>query len=327
MTVPAEPLLKVRDLTKHFHLKGGSKVHAVDGVSFDLRNSETLSIVGESGCGKSTIARLVTRLHEPTSGSVIFDGMDLLTLGHSGMRAMRREMQLIFQDPYASLDTRRTVGYAVREPLIIHGIGDKPTRIKRMYHLLETVGLDAEAADRYPHEFSGGQRQRIGIARALSLGPKLIIADEPVSALDVSIQSQTLNLLVRLRREFRLSYIFISHDLAVVKHISDRVAVMYLGRFVEVANVDDLFEKPLHPYTVSLISAIPQPRVGERPGRIILQGDVPDPSSPPSGCPFHPRCSEAMPVCSRVTPKEVDVGTPGSPHLVSCHLFSSGQDR
>ena len=321
MNQPAAPLLQVRDLKKHFRLKGGSVVRAVDGLSFDLKNGETLSIVGESGCGKSTVARLIMRLHEPTAGSVIFQGEDLLSLGYAEMRARRREMQLIFQDPYASLDTRKTAGYAIREPLIIHGVENKPERIKRMYYLLETVGLDRAAAGRYPHEFSGGQRQRLGIARAIALGPKLVLADEPVSALDVSIQSQTLNLLVRLRQEFRLSYIFISHDLAVVKHISDRVAVMYLGRFVELADVDVLFDNPLHPYTISLISAIPQPRVGERPGRIILQGDVPDPSSPPPGCPFHPRCSRAMPVCSREAPSQVDVGTPSSPHLVSCHLF------
>jgi len=315
-------LLQVRDLRKHFRLKGGSVVRAVDGVSFDLKNGETLSIVGESGCGKSTVARLVMRLYEPTGGSVFFEGENLLDLGRAEIRARRREMQLIFQDPYASLDTRKTAGYAIREPLIIHGIGDKASRAERMYHLIETVGLDRDAARRYPHEFSGGQRQRIGIARAIAPGPKLVLADEPVSALDVSIQSQTLNLLVRLRQEFRFSYIFISHDLAVVKHISDRVAVMYLGRFVELADVDALFSNPLHPYTISLISAIPQPRMGERPGRIILEGDVPDPSSPPPGCPFHPRCSKAMPVCSEIAPAEVDVGSPGSPHLISCHLFS-----
>ncbi len=321
MSLSAAPLLQVRDLKKHFRLKGGSFVRAVDGVSFDLRNGETLSVVGESGCGKSTIARLVMRLYDATEGSVIFDGENLMALGHAEMRTRRREMQLIFQDPYASLDTRKTVGYAIREPLIIHRIGDKASRMKTMYRLLETVGLESDAAKRYPHEFSGGQRQRVAIARAIALGPKLVVADEPVSALDVSIQSQTLNLLVKLRQELHLSYIFISHDLAVVKHISDRVAVMYLGRFVELADVDTLFDNPLHPYTVSLISAIPQPRVGERPGRIILEGDVPDPSSPPSGCPFHPRCSKAMPVCSKIVPVEFDAGSPGSTHLVSCHLY------
>ncbi len=324
MNEPAPNLLQVKNLAKHFRLKGGSAVRAVDGVSFNLKDGETLSIVGESGCGKSTVARLIMRLYEPTAGSVIFNGENLLELGHAEMRARRKEMQLIFQDPYASLDTRKTAGYAIREPLIIHGVGDKESRIRRMYHLLETVGLDREAARRYPHEFSGGQRQRIGIARAIALGPRLVLADEPVSALDVSIQSQTLNLLVRLRQEFRLSYIFISHDLAVVKHISDRVAVMYLGRFVEVADVNEMFSNPLHPYTVSLISAIPLPRVGERPGRIILQGDVPDPSAPPQGCPFHPRCSKAMPVCSEIAPEEVNAGSPDSPHLVSCHLYRSG---
>jgi len=260
MNKPENPLLQVRNLKKHFRLKGGSPVRAVDGVSFDLKGRETLSVVGESGCGKSTIARLVMRLYEPTEGSVIFDGEDLMALGRAEMRTRRRKMQLIFQDPYASLDTRKTVGYAIREPLIIHGVGNKASRIERMYQLLETVGLEPDAARRYPHEFSGGQRQRIGIARAIALSPKLVLADEPVSALDVSIQSQTLNLLVQLRQELHLSYIFISHDFAVVKHISDRVAVMYLGRFVELTDGDTLFENPLHPYTVSLISAIPQPQ-------------------------------------------------------------------
>jgi oligopeptide/dipeptide ABC transporter ATP-binding protein len=321
MSESHSPLLKVRDLKKHFRLKGGSSIRAVDGVSFDLDNGETLSIVGESGCGKSTVARLIMRIYEPTDGSVIFDGEDLLALNSLEMRTRRREMQLIFQDPYASLDSRKTVGYAIREPMIIHGIGNKASRRERMYHLLNTVGLEPEAAGRYPHEFSGGQRQRIGIARAVALGPKLILADEPVSALDVSIQSQTLNLLVQLRQEFKLSYIFISHDLAVVKHISDRVAVMYLGRFVEMTDVDTLFNSPMHPYTTSLISAIPRPHVGERPGRIILEGDVPDPSSPPNGCPFHPRCPRAMPVCSEVEPVQSDQGSSGKQHLVVCHLY------
>ncbi|MCJ7499812.1 ATP-binding cassette domain-containing protein [bacterium] len=313
-------ILEVTDLKKHFRLKGGAHVQAVEGVSFTLREGETLSIVGESGCGKSTIARLITRLHDPTAGSIRFMGVDLLALDHGQMNAMRRNLQLIFQDPFASLDSRKKVSYAIMEPLVIHKVGDSKSRWETMQRLLETVGLEPDAANRYPHEFSGGQRQRIGIARAIALEPKLIIADEPVSSLDVSVQSQMLNLLVQLRQMFELSYIFISHDLAVVKHISDKVAVMYLGCFVEMTDVDTLFETPLHPYTQSLLSAIPRPEVGERPERIILEGDVPDPSSPPSGCRFHPRCPKAMSICSETVPALKDVGNSRHVHLVSCHL-------
>jgi oligopeptide transport system ATP-binding protein len=264
------PLLEVRHLIKHFPLEGGGVVRAVDGVSFNLYPGETLSIVGESGCGKSTLGRAVIRIQEPTSGEVIFAGKNVRNLGRRDMRKMRRRMQFIFQDPYASLDSRKTVGYAIMEPLIIHGIGSGGERREKLNELLKTVGLDAEAAKRYPHEFSGGQRQRIGIARAIAPGPDFIIAGEPVSALDVSIQSQILNLLVRLRRDYKLSYIFISHDLAVVKHISDRVAVMYLGQFVEKAAVENIFSQPLHPYTEALISAIPRIDYQKRSKRIIL---------------------------------------------------------
>ncbi len=322
MSDPAKIILEVVDLKKYFRLKGGGHIQAVDGVSFTLAEGETLSIVGESGCGKSTIARLVSRLHQPTAGTINFMGEDLLALAKNRMNGMRRNMQLIFQDPFASLDSRKKVSYTIMEPLIIHGIGDRKSRWETMLRLLETVGLEPEAANRYPHEFSGGQRQRIGIARAIALEPKLILADEPVSALDVSVQSQMLNLLVKLRQMLDLSYIFISHDLAVVKHISDRVAVMYLGRFVEVTDVDSLFENALHPYTESLISAIPIPEVGDREARIILEGDVPDPSMPPSGCRFHPRCSKAMDICFEISPLARNVGSTARPHVVNCHLYN-----
>jgi oligopeptide/dipeptide ABC transporter ATP-binding protein len=315
------PLLEVRNLVKTFRLKGGGAVRAVDGISLAVHPGETLSIVGESGCGKSTFARAALRIHEPTSGEVIFDGQDLLALSPRRMRAMRRHMQFVFQDPYASLDTRKTVGNAIMEPLTIHRVGDRKSREARMLQLLETVGLDAEAASRYPHEFSGGQRQRIGIARAVALEPRLVVADEPVSALDVSLQSSILNLLVQLKRDLGLSYIFISHDLAVVKHISDRVAVMYLGLAVESCEADPLFDRPLHPYTQALISAIPRLRPENRKDQIILTGDVPDPAQPPPGCRFHPRCHRAMDICRREPPPELNMGAPGNPHRVSCHLY------
>ncbi|MEX0697605.1 MAG: dipeptide ABC transporter ATP-binding protein [Dongiaceae bacterium] len=317
-----EALLEVAGLRKHFRRPDGrAVVRAVDGIGFALGRGETLGIVGESGCGKSTLARTVLRLTEPTAGAIRFDGDDLLALDRRALRARRRDMQIVFQDPYASLDPRLTVGAIVAEPLAIHRVGDRRARARRVAELLATVGLEPEAAARYPHEFSGGQRQRIGIARAVALEPKLVVADEPVSALDLSIQSQILNLLVELRRRLGLAYIFISHDLAVVEHVSDRVAVMYLGRIVETATADDLFDAPKHPYTQALISAIPEPDPARRRGRIVLAGDIPNPEAPPPGCPFHPRCPQAMDRCRVEVPKTTDLGAPGRPHLVDCHLY------
>jgi oligopeptide/dipeptide ABC transporter ATP-binding protein len=315
-----EPILEVRDLVKHFPVKGG-RIHAVDGVSFAQARGETIGIVGESGCGKSTLARTVLRLIEPTSGQLVFDGEDLLRLPARAMRRRRRDMQIIFQDPYASLDPRVRIGASIEEPLIVHGFGSRPERARRVAELLELVGLGAEAAARYPHEFSGGQRQRIGIARAIAAGPKLVIADEPVSALDVSIRSQILNLLVELRDRLALSLLFISHDLAVIRYISERVAVMYLGRLVEVGDAASLYEEPAHPYTQALLSAIPQPDPDRRRQRIVLAGDVPSPEHPPPGCPFHPRCPQAMDRCRSEVPAQRNLGTAAKPRLVRCHLY------
>jgi peptide/nickel transport system ATP-binding protein/oligopeptide transport system ATP-binding protein len=314
-------LLAVRGLARHFAVKGGGRVRAVDGVDFDLAAGETLGIVGESGCGKSTLARCVLRLIEPTAGRIHFDGVDLMALGPAALRARRRDMQIVFQDPYASLDPRLKVGDIVAEPLIIHRVGDRAARRAAVASLLEQVGLAPEDAGGYPHEFSGGQRQRIGIARAIALRPKLVVADEPVSALDVSIQSQILNLLVELRAGLGLSYIFISHDLAVVEYLSDRVAVMYLGRIVETAPAARLYARPSHPYTRALISALPQPDPERRRERTVLPGDPPSPERPPPGCPFHPRCPSAMPRCGTEEPAVRDIGTPAEPHLVACHLY------
>jgi oligopeptide/dipeptide ABC transporter ATP-binding protein len=315
-------LLTVNKLKKHFPARGPSgTVYAVDGVDLTLNSGETLGIVGESGCGKSTLGRTILRLIEPTSGEVFFDGTDLLGLGPRALRGKRREMQMIFQDPFASLDPRLTVGAIVGEPLAIHQLGGRAERHRMVAELLETVGLEAGAIDLYPHEFSGGQRQRIGIARAIALRPKFIIADEPVSALDVSIQSQILNLLVDLRRRFSLSYLFISHDLAVVEHVSDTVAVMYLGRIVETASAADLFAEPSHPYTQALISAVPKPDPARRSNRLVLKGELPDPENPATGCPFHPRCPKAMDVCRTTPPPETDIGAAGRKHLIRCHLF------
>jgi oligopeptide/dipeptide ABC transporter ATP-binding protein len=309
-------LVRVRGLFKHFPVANSDDVvRAVDGVTFEIFRGETLGLVGESGCGKSTVGRCLLRLIEPTRGSVEFDGRDVLATSGAELRRLRREMQIIFQDPYASLNPRMRVRDIVSEPLVIHGIGDKSERRERVAELLRKVGLDPDYRDRYPHEFSGGQRQRIGIARALALNPKLIVADEPVSALDVSVQAQVINLLEDLQREFELTYLFISHGLAVVEHISDRVAVMYLGRIVEVAAAEELYANPLHPYTRALLSAIPVPDPTRKRDRIVLKGDVPTPINPPSGCRFHTRCPDAIPDCARIDP---DLREVAPNHTVAC---------
>ena len=314
-------LLDVDNLHKAFPLSGrGSTIRAVNGVSFSQRKGETIGIVGESGCGKTTLARLILRLIEPSSGAVRFEGEDLNQLSPSALRRRRRDMQMIFQDPFASLDARMRVGALIAEPLTIHGIGTQASRRDQVADLLEMVGLPGDAIDRYPHEFSGGQRQRICIARAVALRPKLVVADEPVSALDVSIQSQILNLLVDLRSELGLSYLFISHDLAVIKHICDTIAVMYLGEIVEMGPADGIFADPQHPYTRALISAIPQPVPGRERNRIVLPGDVPSPENPPPGCPFHPRCPEAFSPCPQDAPGLEPAAQGPATHLVRCHL-------
>ncbi|MGA2464122.1 MAG: dipeptide ABC transporter ATP-binding protein [Thermodesulfobacteriota bacterium] len=318
-----KPLLEVKDLKKYFPIRGGifSKtigyVYAVDGVSFYLMEGESLGLVGESGCGKSTTARVILRLIEPTEGEILFDGKDVCKLDHKEMRSIRRNMQIVFQDPYASLDPRRTVEQIIEEPLNVFQVGTRKERQERVAYLLEKVGLSPEHARRFPHEFSGGQRQRIGIARALALNPKLVIGDEPVSALDVSIQAQVINLLEDLQKEFHLSYIIISHDLAVVEHICDRIAVMYLGRIVEVARDKVLYTSPLHPYTVALLSAIPVPDPNITKKRIILEGDVPSPMRPPAGCHFHTRCPRKKAACETTVPTLTEIG---DGHFVACHF-------
>jgi oligopeptide/dipeptide ABC transporter ATP-binding protein len=319
----ADDLLTAINVTKYFPLKGRQGwVHAVDDVSFSLKGGETLGVVGESGCGKSTLARVLLRLIEPTAGQIYLEGVDLSKLGPKQLRAKRSEMQLIFQDSYASLDARQKIGNIIAEPLVVHRIGNRAAQRQRVSELLTMVGLEPDAATRYPHEFSGGQRQRIGIARAIALEPKLIVADEPVSALDVSIQSQVLNLLVDLRKKLGLSYLFISHDLAVVEHICNTIGVMYLGEIVEMTDGAALFSEPKHPYTQALLAAIPRPIPKRRhTRRLILQGDIPNPENPPAGCRFHTRCPKVMPVCKQQKPKKQWLQTSASSHLVYCHLY------
>ena len=321
-----ETLLKVEKLQKYFPIRKGivvqrhvGDVKAVDGVSFDIRRGETLGMVGESGCGKSTIGRTILRLLEPTAGKVTFEGKILNDLSGEEMRKMRSEMQMIFQDPYASLNPRMRVGDIIGEPILIHGISKRIEREKRVRKLLDVVGLSPYHGARYPHVFSGGQRQRIGIARALSVNPKLIVCDEPVSALDVSIQAQVINLLEDLQNEFNLTYLFIAHDLSVVKHISDRVVVMYLGKMVELSESKELYKNPLHPYTIALLSAIPVPDPTVKKDRIILKGDVPSPVNPPSGCHFHTRCPKVQEICKKQDPEFKDIG---NGHYVACHFVN-----
>jgi oligopeptide/dipeptide ABC transporter ATP-binding protein len=319
----SRPLVEVESLKKYFPIHKGvlgrefARVHAVDDVTFSVEEGETLGLVGESGCGKSTLGRTIVRLLEPTDGTVRFQGQDISKLGARKLRPLRREMQMVFQDPYASLNPRKRVGSIIGTPLKIHGV-DGQERKKRVQELLETVGLSPEHYNRFPHEFSGGQRQRIGVARALALSPKLIVADEPVSALDVSIQSQMLNLLDDLQRELKLTYIFIAHDLGVVRHVSNRIAVMYLGKLVELSPAEELYQRPIMPYTEALLSAvpIPDPDLSEQRERIVLEGDVPSPISPPSGCRFHPRCRYMTDICREVEPPLTDYG---HGHLAACH--------
>ncbi|MCI0394649.1 MAG: dipeptide ABC transporter ATP-binding protein [Chloroflexi bacterium] len=322
-----EVIVEVKNLKKHFPIYRGvlrrqvGAVQAVDGVSFNVYKGETLGLVGESGCGKSTTGRTILQLLEPTGGEVYFQGKELTGLGKGELRRARRHMQMIFQDPYASLNPRMSVGSIIGEPLQIHNIGDSQSRKERIQELLRLVGLNPYFINRYPHEFSGGQRQRIGIARALATNPSFIVADEPISALDVSIQAQVVNLLDDLRAELGLTYLFIAHDLSMVRYISDRVAVMYLGRIVELSDRVAVFEKPLHPYTQALLSAIPIPDPDKeaKRKRLILEGDVPSPANPPKACRFHPRCPYATEVCREVDPEFRDLGTAGRLHWVACH--------
>jgi len=318
------PLVEVESLKKYFPIKKGvlgrevARVHAVDDVTFAVQQGETLGLVGESGCGKSTLGRTMVRLLDPTDGDIRFEGRSISKLRRRRLRPLRREMQMVFQDPYASLNPRKRVGSIIATPLAIHRIGDAKERKRRVEELLQVVGLSPEHYNRFPHEFSGGQRQRIGVARALALRPKLIVADEPVSALDVSIQSQMLNLLDDLQNEFNLTYVFIAHDLGVVRHVSDRIAVMYLGKLVELSPGEELYRRPIMPYTEALLSAvpIPDPDLSDKRERIVLQGDVPSPINPPSGCRFHPRCRYMTDICREVEPPLVEYG---KGHFAACH--------
>jgi oligopeptide transport system ATP-binding protein len=323
---PGEVLMRVENLTKYFPIKAGvlfsrevARVHAVDGVSFELRAGETLGLVGESGCGKSTLARCLARIHDVTGGSVVFEGNDITRSSRRQLRPVRRDLQMVFQDPYASLNPRKRVGAIIADPLRIHHAGTREQIRSRVIELMEVVGLSAEQVDRYPHEFSGGQRQRIGVARALALRPKLVIADEPVSALDVSIRAQVINLLDDLQDDLGLTYIFIAHDLGVVRHVSDRIAVMYLGKIMEISPAEELYERPVHPYTEALLSAVPvpDPDLSAARQQIVLEGDVPSPISPPSGCRFHPRCRYATEICRVEEPPLELRGSAG--HLAACH--------
>lgn len=325
MALEEKKLLEINNLKKYFPVKAGvfkktvAYVKAVDDISFFIKKGETLGLVGESGCGKSTAGATILRLLEATAGEVIFDGRDIISLNKGKLREIRKEMQIIFQDPYASLNPRMTVADIVGEPLDIHNlVKNKQEKYERVSQLMNNVGLTVKQMKRYPHEFSGGQRQRIGIARALAVNPKLIIADEPVSALDVSVQAQVINILQDLQQEYGLTYLFIAHDLSVVKHISDRVAVMYLGKIVEMTDKDEIYLNPLHPYTQSLLSAIPIPDPSLKKERIILEGDVPSPVDPPTGCRFHPRCPKAIDLCSSKEPEFKDYG---NGHYVACHLL------
>ncbi|MEH7417794.1 dipeptide ABC transporter ATP-binding protein [Neobacillus drentensis] len=319
-----ELLLEVNGLKKYFPIASGlfgrkqGEVKAVDDISFFVRKGETLGIVGESGCGKSTTGRLLMRLIESTDGKILFEDREITRMSKSELRRIRRDIQMVFQDPYASLNPRHSIEQILEEPLIVHGIGTKDERRKQVRDMLEVVGLSSYHAKRYPHQFSGGQRQRIGIAKALMTKPKLIIADEPVSALDVSIQAQILNLMKEIQEEFKLTYIFIAHDLGVVRHISDRVGVMYLGRLIELADSEELYENSMHPYTKALLSAVPVPDPDFRKETILIEGELPSPANPPSGCAFHTRCKECMDICKTTRPLEIEING----HFVACHLYN-----
>ncbi|MGD7009757.1 ABC transporter ATP-binding protein [Metabacillus sp. 84] len=321
----SQPLLEIEDLKKVYTSHKGvlkrtrTDVTAVDGIGLSIKTGETLGVVGESGCGKSTLGRLITRLTEPTSGAVRFDGQSLFELNQREMKAVRRDMQMVFQDPYASLNPRQQVQSILEEPLIVHKIGSKSERKDKVAEIMKIAGFDPDLGNRYPHQFSGGQRQRIGIARALMTNPKLIIADEPVSALDVSIQAQILNLLTELQGTFSLTYLFISHDLGVVRHISDRVAVMYLGRLAELSDSESMYRNPLHPYTEALLSSVPVAEPAGRQEPIVIKGDMPNPANPPAGCAFHTRCPKVMDICKKVKP---DLFPAGEGRFAACHLYA-----
>jgi len=323
--LPSDRLIEVENLKKYYPVTAGllakhvADVKAVDGVSFHIMAGETLGLVGESGCGKSTLGRVLLRLEEPTAGKVLYEGDNVLTWDRRQLKELRKEAQMIFQDPQSSLDPRMTVGDSIGEALLVHGVKNERDRLKRVEELLEQVGLESEYAIRYPHEFSGGQKQRIGIARALAVNPRLLVADEPVSALDVSVQAQILNLLTDLQRQLGLAYLFIAHDLAVIGHVSDRIAVMYIGKIVEMAGRTELFSHPLHPYTEALLSAVLIPDPHQKRERILLQGEVPSPVDPPSGCHFHTRCPKVMEICRQ---EEPELQRYEGEHLVSCHLYS-----